>query len=555
MGLYATAEAGKAAGVAAIKAAVNARITTLPDGSLALNTASLAEWLAVEANKIIDEDVDGGANQSAARDALRTINTTGDVAQLARFISKDNWVTRQDYPSLTTIITGQSFVVAASTMIGEMNLAASQIEAKYRKLIEQVPDILSETYLSLDVEAGLPEVVTRLVDTRFYVYTYVNDLGWESAPSPVSAMVETDQFSSVTITIPAAPTGYFIEKWRFYRSNVGTVGAAFQFLDEGPIATLTGVDNARSAQLGEVIPSTTWLPAPADLKGLVGAANGVFAGYTGNTVAFCEPYYPYAWPVEYQITTESPIVALGVFGQTIVVFHRRGVDYISGADSASMSRQQNVSEQTCVSPRSVVNVEGGVVFASPDGICIATSQGVKNLTEGKVLREDWQTLTLANVFCAYTESTVYLRSWIPGDGGAFYALHLPTNRLTVVVPAVPYTAAYQDRMLDAIYAANGTQVYKLFAGPNFKTGTWRSKIAVMPKHTGFAWLSIESDFTAPITVRWYGDGALQHTSTVSSREPVRLPAGRWLEHEIEVESTARWSRLTMASSGDELRAA
>ena len=36
-------------------------------------------------------------------------------------------------------------------------------------------------------------------------------------------------------------------------------------------------------------------------------------------------------------------------------------------------------------------------------------------------------------------------------------------------------------------------------------------------------------------------------------EPQRLPIGRWLEHEIEVEGAARVTKLTLASATAELK--
>ena len=71
---------------------------------------------------------------------------------------------------------------------------------------------------------------------------------------------------------------------------------------------------------------------------------------------------------------------------------------------------------------------------------------------------------------------------------------------------------------------------------------------------------MESDFESPVTVRWTGwvqpsNEATKETYTVevTSRQPVRLPARRFLEHEIEVQSAARINAVTLVSSGDELR--
>ena len=549
MGLYAL---GKTAAIAAIEAAVDARVVTGADGFKSVDLQSLHQWLYEQANTIISSDV-ATPNQEAARGVLTTIDVVPYGNRLTNAYTLSTWRDSPDFPSTAASSRSQSFVDAVVGAKQELERVAAAIEADYVQIANELPQVLSAVYAENNMADGMPPVEDRVVETRFYVYTHVNDMGEESAPSPVSEMVELDQRDTVNLSIVAAPSGRNIDRWRFYRSNVGTQNAAFQFISEGPIGTTSGTDAMLSSQLGEVIPTTTWAEPPSGLRGLVNMPNGVMAGYVDNFVAFCEPFVAYAWPVEYQITTEFPIVALGVFGQTLVVFHKGGVDYISGADSASMSMQKDVSKQACISPRSVVEVDGGVVFASADGLCLASSQGVQVLTAGKFTRTDWLTAVGAStIFCAYSEGTVFVYGF---SGGEIFYLNLASGKIGQVTFAQNYSAVYVDRTIDAIYGSNGTSVYKLFAS-GVRTGIWKSKLQVMPAQTGFAWLAVESDFAdGPVTVRWYGDKVLRHTATVSSREPVRLPVGRWLEHEVEVESASWLNKVTLASSGDELRAA
>ncbi len=549
MGLYAL---GKTAAIAAIEAAVDARVVTGADGFKSVDLQSLHQWLYEQANTIISSDV-AAPNQEAARGVMTTIDVVPYGSRLTNAYTLSTWRDSPDFPSTAALSRSQSFVDAVVGAKQELERVAAAIEADYVQIANELPQVLSAVYAENNMADGTPPVEDRVVETRFYVYTHVNDMGEESAPSPVSEMAELDQRDTVNLSIVAAPSGRNIDRWRFYRSNVGTQNAAFQFISEGPIGTTSGTDAMLSSQLGEVIPTTTWAEPPSGLRGLVNMPNGVMAGYVDNYVAFCEPFVAYAWPVEYQITTEFPIVALGVFGQTLVVFHKGGVDYISGADSASMSMQKDVSKQACISPRSVVEVDGGVVFASADGLCLASSQGVQVLTAGKFTRTDWLTAVGAStIFCAYSEGTVFVYGF---SGGEIFYLNLASGKIGQVTFAQNYSAVYVDRTTDAIYGSNGTSVYKLFASGK-RTGIWKSKLQVMPSQTGFAWLAVESDFAdGPGTVRWYGDGVLRYTATVANRTPVRLPVGRWLEHEVEVESASWLNKVTLASSGDELRAA
>lgn len=543
MGLYTM---GKTAAIAAIKAAVNARISTINDGSLSLDVGSLNKWLADEADTIISEV--SAANRDAAKGVLATINVGPDTANLAAYISSDNWKNRPDWPTNLSVSTNQGFISSVATAIQEMTASANTVEQYYVDQNAALPTHFDNLYDELSISAKLPPTEDRIIDSRYYVYTYITDRGEESAPSPVSDLVECDQNDTVDISITAAPSGRYINKWRFYRSNTGASDAAFQFLAEGEITTLTGTDSAKSSDLQEVIPSLTWSEPPADLQGLTGMPNGVMAGFFGNTVAFCEPYIPYAWPVDYQISTEHPIVAMASFGQTLVVGTRGSPYFISGADSASMSATKMDSRQSCVSARSMISVDGGVIYASPDGLCLANGQGIQVITQGIANREEWQALDPSSLVCAFHDGVVYLHS-----STGTYTFNIATGKLSTVTLGEA-TTLYVDNITDKLYAAYGANVMSLFTSATKRTAVWKSKVFVLPKPAGFAWLTIESDFSAPLTVKWYGDGVLRHTATVSSRLPVRLPAGEFLEHEIEISGTARWNSLTIASSTAELQA-
>jgi hypothetical protein len=107
-----------------------------------------------------------------------------------------------------------------------------------------------------------------------------------------------------------------------------------------------------------------------------------------------------------------------------------------------------------------------------------------------------------------------------------------------------------------MYLAYGTSITALFGGATRRTGKWKSGKATLPKQSSFAWLKVMGDQTpsAPVTVRWTRDGGTPYTVAVTSIQPVRLPAGIYLEHEIEVESQARITSLVMTSSTQELQA-
>jgi hypothetical protein len=116
------------------------------------------------------------------------------------------------------------------------------------------------------------------------------------------------------------------------------------------------------------------------------------------------------------------------------------------------------------------------------------------------------------------------------------------------------SALYSDGLTDTLFVARGNSIISVF-GSGRRTGKFRTGIINIAQQLPFAWLQVDSDFLTPVTVRWYGDGVLQHTATVTSIKPVRLPPGRYLEHEVEIETTARVTSVTLAGTTDELKQA
>lgn len=433
----------------------------------------------------------------------------------------------------------------------------------------------------LDKLGGVAEIagktVERVVDSRYYVVSFVTDLGEESEPSPLSDMLEADANDTVTINRPATMTGEShaarnIAKWRLYRSNTSETAAAWQLVQELLISVPSFLDDKPSEELDSLQPQFTWTAPPYRmdsqfdgenkptvganpyLRGLTGMPNGIMAGFIDNTVAFCEPYVPYAWPVDYQVTTEFPVVGLAVFDQTLFVGTTGNPYFVTGAHSASMSAQKLDSNQSCVARRSVVPVQGGVLYASPDGLCLASSRGIEVVTRQLIARKDWQALQPASMFAAEHEGVYYL--FHAGAGGGCLAFALQDG-MKLGRTDMTGTAVWVDKFNDLMYVARGTDILECFTGTNARTARWRTGVVTQGAQAPLAWAKVYGQQTpqAPVTLRLWGDGALRHTAVFTDVQPQRLPPGRWLEHQVEIEGAARVTALGLYSTSEELRAA
>jgi hypothetical protein len=385
----------------------------------------------------------------------------------------------------------------------------------------------------------------------YYAYTFVNDWGWESAPSPPSAEVIRKVDQGATISgFSAVPSGnYQINRIRVYRTQSGASGSAdFFFLREITLGTTSTTDDNRA--LGEVMPSASWLAPPADLTHLTNLWNGMMAGISGNGVRLCEAFTPYAWPMAYDVVPgDSKPVALGVFGQSLLVLTTGRPVLAAGSTPDSMDAAPMEFSQGCISARSAVSMGQGVAWASEDGLCWYGAGGPRILTAGIMLREDWQALKPATIIGKMYEG-LYFGSYDDGTGRKGFMID-PGNPMGMYFLDAGYAALHFDELRDQLYVLDGTQVQKWDAGTamTFKAV---SKVFKAPSVVNFGAMEVVAD-AYPVTVKVFADGVLKHTQTVTSRYPFRLPSGfAAFDWQIEATGTHAIQGVAMASSMEEL---
>lgn len=424
---------------------------------------------------------------------------------------------------------------------------------------------------------------TATLENRGYCCTYVTAYGEEGPPSAVSSLIVINQGARVTLS--SMPTAGITEKnithKRLYRTVPGSDSASFRLTPvtwpsgawgaanttptvDIPLAVGTVYDDATGDTLQDELQSQSWYAPPA-MVGLCMGGNGIAAGFTipasgGHSIlCFSEPYMPHAWPPEYQKGTGSMVVALVPFaGNSWAVLTTSNPYIATGSDPASISLERMTQPQSCVSKRSAVSTGDGVIYASPDGLCLLTTSGVQMLTEKLYSRAQWQALTpstmhsyLFNGKVLVFHSAGVLIFDFSGKGAV-----LTTSSLTC-------SGGYYDPISDELYLISGSTIVKWVGGSN-QTLTWRSKVYSLPKPTTLAWAQIEAD-AYPVTATLYGDGSqLNYTHpgtglptafsiTAADREPVRLPAlGKYRDIEIEISGTNTVHSIALAGTSQEL---
>lgn len=392
-------------------------------------------------------------------------------------------------------------------------------------------------------------------EAAVYVVTFVTSWGEEGPPSAASAPVlwregQTLNLSGIVDTAAPSYVGNsnkgvpLIIGKRLYRSATGSSGSARFLLvnTEGdlPLATTTYNDNKATANLGESLRSRYWVEPPDSMVGLTQMANGVLVGYTGNTVCFSEPFIPYAWPVRYQQSTDAPIVGCAAFDQSVLVATKQSLYVFTGTDPANITSERLAVSQTAASKRAMVEMSGGVVFPTPDGLMYIGSGAVNMITDGLMSRREWQSYNPSSMH-AYETDNKYLCFYDNGTTQGALVFTMGDEPSFCLIDTYA-TAGFRDRSRDALYLCfNGggstRNVQKWDAGASALTMSWLSGVFKMPGAVNIGAARVDAD--GPVSFELLADGAVVHGPvTVSAYTPFRLPSGyRARKYQVRVSGT------------------
>lgn len=388
----------------------------------------------------------------------------------------------------------------------------------------------------------------------YHVETFVNELGWESAPSPVSAGLTCKPGAAIALNLLSTPPNgsYGLATRRIYRTQPGATGnTEFFFLRELPIGATSTTDDGRA--LGEVLETVGWMTPPANGHSLIGLWGGMAAMLSGKTVHFCEPGSLYAWPAKYDQDMQDTGVAAAAWEQNLLVLTTGNPVLFSGTDPLGMSASRLSVSYPCVSKRSAVSFGHGVVWASSEGLAYVGSGGQRLLTEGVIDQERWALMRPADMVAARY--------------GRFYVAFIPTAGAPVagfmIDPLSPgdgfidldtsYVAAHYDPIANALCVADAAgQIRQWDAGSIRMSATWRSKVYTYPEPINFALCRVIAD-AYPVTVTVFADGAQKYARTVDSMSPIWLASGfTALAWQVEVSSTHRVQGVQLAQDLAEL---
>lgn len=401
-----------------------------------------------------------------------------------------------------------------------------------------------------------------------YVYTFVNDIDEESAPSDPSETVKRNVNSSVVVITPTVvPTGldeYNIEKKRIYRAVTGSTGTVYRFVAEVDLSDAEFVDNLSDEELGEVLETEGWDLPPNDLRNILALPNGIMVGSAGNQLCFSVSGHPHAWPIEYRLPTDTPIVALGNVDTTVFLGTESFVYTASGNSPDAYSMSKPGSPHACTSERSLAYLTGvGVIFAGPDGLMLSAGPTqVENLTATIFTKDQWAAIDPTSILGVSHDET-YWFFFDNGDEASGYALEPGPNGFGLIKLGMHASAAYSDPITDTLYLVlddydeptdellpdgsgvepitpTGTDIYVWNGDDDRMTYRWRGKLWMLPMELAFQQAKIRAADYDALVFRLYTNEGLLLEEVVVSDEGFTLPMSYdYKEMEIELVGRSR----------------
>jgi len=347
--------------------------------------------------------------------------------------------------------------------------------------------------------------------TSYYVWTWVSDLGEESAPSPASALFDfiTGQTMQVSGMVLPDLAGRNPAKYkRLYRGASGTAQTSELFVAEFPATQESYHDELPSSALGESLVTEGWLPPPDGLQGLTAVHGGSLAGFVGNKVYISQPFAPYAFPRAYVQSLGHPVVAQAATGNHLVVLTNASA-YLIPCDDVTATAPTKLEGYTpCMGPRGVVSMRQGVLFPGVDGLYLVGGGATTptNLTAAVISEDDWSFMR-PETFRAWGLGDKYICFCEDKGGvkrGFVYDLAQPSALLGLVLHATSGWLEPEGRKLHLGFEEDGRTTVALWEGHTLPySAQWRSKVFRFPAPVHMAAARVEADFPKVVTQQEY----------------------------------------------------
>jgi len=325
--------------------------------------------------------------------------------------------------------------------------------------------------------------------TRAYLYTFVSEYGEEGQPSPPTLDIGDAGLWNITgmqTSVPDAANRTILFK-NIYRTVPGNNSSLFFFVAQIPVGDATYADNENdfTVALNNVLESQTWAEPITTMQGFVLMPNGYLVGWDKRRIVMSEAYRPHAWPAEYELSTEFPVVGMVVWGSTVVMGTESNPYLGQGVTPQAFTMQKMDAVEPCLSRQGMVATIWGAYYPSINGLTLVNSSGVNNITQDILTREEWNSrYSPTQIFAA--QLGVQYVAFVSQTFGFVFNPTEPKSKLVELdtfsqvngIETDPYTGNVWLLMQDRIWEWDPENVQRLF-------WRWKSKLFQTAKPVNF----------------------------------------------------------------------
>lgn len=346
-------------------------------------------------------------------------------------------------------------------------------------------------------------------ELRQYIYTLVDNFGFESAPSLPSNPIYAHNDQSVVISgLPTAFPTYSIEKVRLYcavtQLDYGeqvkdqNAEAHFLLVDELDFGTGSYVHQPHTVY-GEECLTEEYEPPHECMTDLQYCGNGQLGGLVGTELWLSEPLKPHAFPEAYRYGrfNGKPIRFLcSERAGYILTDEYPAVIEMESPCQSQGCRSISVLEEPLpiISYQSACLYNGACFYASLDGLVMLAGNQAKIVTASLYTQDQWQALAPWQMlgvvhngyYFGFTENHA-IRFKIPDS------IHEETQIETLTTLSIRPTAVYRSDQ-DQLYFATRDGIYQWNAGQAWKTFRWVGRLNATPSYRAFTAYKVVQDY-------------------------------------------------------------
>lgn len=278
---------------------------------------------------------------------------------------------------------------------------------------------------------------------------------------------------------------------RIYRTT-GT-GGDFLFVAEIAVGTSTYTDAVAGEDLGEILPTADASLPPKNLTSLISLPNGCLVGIAGNEICFSDPYMPYSWPVRNRYTFSGVGVDIVAAGNSVIVLTDTFPVLFTGSDPEAMSPSVMQTYAPCASKRGVVDVGGGCMFPSYDGLWVASPGRVEKLTAKLYREEEWRALNPESFVAGFADGQYYAHYNV--DSLSFIWVFDTAENDSVIRVEQDATHLLRNDTDGELYVALGNKIYRWDSNQSQRyTSDWVSAEMQTPRPLNFSVAQVHAAF-------------------------------------------------------------